>query len=204
MERGCSAGGVDVVAPAPDDVAARKVPKVRQTRKCCCGQDWYPKEAHAAFNVPQEKAVTRLNWAHALGVRGLIFGKEYRVCAHYFRYEDLGILSAMAREGGAPSVRLRRGAIPSVDETEYRSTLKTSVENCLRWWALAEHLASKDDIKSESPTPEDKKSASVLSVEALESIEQKRPGYVLTLTGFPDFRSLQVISPISDLLESGS
>ena len=132
MERSCSAGGGDVVAPAPDDIAARKVPKVRQTRKCCCGQNRCPKEAHAAFNVPQE-AVTRLNWAHALGVRGLIFGKKYRVCAHHFRYEDLEISSAMAREGGAPSVRLRRGAIPSVDETEYRSTLKTFIENCLRW-----------------------------------------------------------------------
>ena len=170
MERSCSAGGGDVAAPAQDDIAALKAPKVRQTRKYCCGQDWCPKNAHAAFNVPQE-AVTRLNWAHALGVRGWIFGKEYRVCAHNLRHEDLEISSAKAREGGAPSVRLRRGAIPSVDETECRSSLKASIEDCLRWRALAEHLASKDDIKSESPTPEDNKSASVLSVETLESME---------------------------------
>ena len=115
--------------------------------------------------------MTRLNWAHALGARGLIFGKEYRVCAHHFRYEDLEISSAKAREGGAPNVRLHRGAILSVDETEYRSTLKTSVEDCFRWRALAEHLASEDEIKSESPTPEDNKSTSVFSVEALESME---------------------------------
>ena len=173
MERSCPAGGGDVAAPAPDDIVGLKVPKIRQTRKCCCGQDWCPKDAHAAFNVPQE-AVTRLNWAYALGVTGLIFGKEYRVCAHHFRYEDLEIPSAKAREGGAPSVRLRRGAIPSVDETEYRSTLETSVEDCFRWRALAEHLASKDDIKSESPTPEDNKSASVLSVEARLRIDTDR------------------------------
>ena len=202
IERSCSADGGDVAAPAQEDIAALKVPKVRQ-RRSCCGQDWCPKDAHAALNVPQE-AVTRLNWAHALGVRGLIFGKEYRVSAHHFRYEDLEVSSAKAREGGAPSVRLHRGAIPSIDETEYLSALKTSVEDCLRWRALAEHLASKDDIKSESPTPKDNKSASVLSVEALESMEQRQPGCVLTLTGFPDYRSLLEISPISDPLDSDS
>ena len=59
--------------------------------------------AHAAFNVPPDE-VTRLNWAHAVGVRGLIFGKEYRVWAHHIRYEDFEISSAKAREGGVPSV----------------------------------------------------------------------------------------------------
>ena len=50
MERSCSAGGEDVAARALDDITA---PKVRQARRCCCGQDWCPKDAHAAFNVPQ-------------------------------------------------------------------------------------------------------------------------------------------------------
>jgi hypothetical protein len=105
----------------------------------------------------------------------------------------LKISSAKAREGGAPSVRLRRGAIPSVDATGYRDALRTSVEDCFRWRALAERLSSKDEINSESSSPKGKESTSVLSLEALESMEKKRPGCVSMLTGFPDFGSIQVL-----------
>ena len=151
--------------------------------------------------------MTRVNWAHALNVRGLLFGKEYRVCAHHFNYEDFEVSSAKERDDGSPSVRLRRGAIPSVDETAYRSALKTSVEDCFRWRALAENLLSKDggDRKtkeSASPSAKDVESTSVLSVDALKAMENRHFGCVLTLTGFPSFKALQVIIPISLSLSS--
>ena len=88
------------------------------------------------------------------------------------------------------------------DETAHRSALKTPVEDCFRWRALAENLSSKDGVdkkpkESASPSPKAMESTSVHSVEALKSMEQRRPDCVLTLTGFLDVRSLQVVIPIS-------
>ena len=210
MERGSSADG-DVPGCRKrhgrgQGGRARAAPKARQTKKCCCGQHWCPTNANAAFNVPAGE-VTRVSWAHALNVRGLIFGKEYRVCTHHFNYEDFEVSSAKERDGGSPNVRLRRGVIPSVDETAYRSALKTSVEDCFRWRALAENLLIEDGsdrktMESASSFPKDLESTSVLSVETLNAMEQKHSGCVLTLTGFPDFRSLEVIIPISLVISS--
>ena len=79
MEGGSSAGG--------DGPGYRERHGRGQGDKARCGQDWCPTDANAALNVPAGEG-THVNWAHALNVRGLIFGKEYRVCAHHFNYED--------------------------------------------------------------------------------------------------------------------